>query len=297
MVIHPPSRAWRTLFLRVGLRRNGFTLIELLGVVALMSVLASIMGPVLINMQMQRADRALIEIAAEQMARMAQAAQRHALDNTGVWPGEASACSGAYTILNSAGRIPGIPATDPWGNGWAFTCVAEANFSVRARADNNTSARLVAAGIAGAVVSGQDVTGNWPFPILLPVLDEYMPLNGSRDMTGNLNMSNNRIQDASEIVTDGLRVTKDIMPQFVQMNAVSFNVDSYIDKPVCAAGGEPRILLHVHGIKTDYIFNYGEMVYAVDNGANWRITPYASWGSRVVGIATTHCYYPSASGR
>lgn len=276
---------------------KGFTLIELLGVVALMSVLASVMGPVLVNMQMQRANQSVIDMASEQMTRLAQAAQRHALDNTGTWPGQASSCSNAYTTLNSAGRIPGIPSTDPWGNAWAFWCVSEGNFEVRARADNNNNARLVAANVTGAVVSGQDVKGSWPRPSAIPALTSLLPLDGSRDMTGNLNMNNQRIQNANEIITEGLSITKQIMPQFVQMDSVSFGLDSYINKPACGAGGSPRIVLAVHGIKTDYIFNYGEMAYAVDYGLTWRITPYASWNSRVVGIANTYCYYPSVSGR
>ena len=276
---------------------SGFTLIELLGVIALMSVLASLVGPALINMQLKRSDQMVLDRAAEQLSRLAQAAQRHALNNTGVWPDEANACAGAYAILNGASRIPGIPTTDPWGNNWIISCTAGGDITVSAMADNNRNAELVANSVTGATVTGNRVTGNWPLPAALPALDALLPRDGSRAMTGDLDMDNNNISAAGEITTEGLSVTREIMPQYVQMDSRTFQLGALIPKPSCASGGSPRILLHVHGLRADEIYTYGEMAWANDQGSRWRIDPYRSWDSQVVGVATTHCYYATVSGR
>jgi len=276
---------------------GGFTLIELLGVIALMSVLASLVGPALINMQLKRSDQMVLDRAAEQLSRLAQAAQRHALDNTGVWPDEANACAGAYATLNGASRIPGIPTTDPWGNNWIISCTAGGDITVSATADNNRNAELVANSVTGATVTGNRVTGNWPLPAALPALDALLPRDGSRAMTGNLDMDNNNIGAAGEITTEGLSVTREIMPQYVQMDSRTFQLGTLIPKPSCASGGSPRILLHVHGLRADEIYTYGEMAWARDQCSQWRIDPYRSWDSQVVGVATTHCYYATVSGR
>lgn len=278
-------------------RPNGFTLIELLAVIALMSVLASLVGPALINMQLKRSDQMVLDRTAEQLSRLAQAAQRHALDNTGIWPDESNACAGAYATLNGASRIPGIPTTDPWGNSWIITCTVGGDITISATADNNRNADLVANLVTGSTVVGNRITGNWPLPAALPALDALLPRDGSRAMTGDLDMDNHRIDDAGEITTEGLSITKEIMSQYVQMDSRTFMLGTTIPKPSCASGGTPKIMLHVHGLRANEIYTYGEMAWARDQGSQWRIDPYRSWDSQVVGVATTHCYYAAISSR
>lgn len=181
-------------------KQRGFTLIELMVVLAVLGLLAAFTTPKYIEeMNLRRA-----KLTAEDTAAIMDAARNYRV-STAAWPGSASNCNNAITVLKTDGYLSAINTTNRYSNAITTTCDAK-SFSVVQQAVEDWDGYLVNT-MAGTEISNAgsyQITSKIGVPGSEPALSNKL----TRIATGNIEdnrmrttmyMGGNQMSEAGDI--------------------------------------------------------------------------------------------------
>ena len=233
-----------------GMRQSGFSLLELAITLALFSILAGTLQLTATRRLVDDLERDRTEQAAEEIYRLANAAQHYLIDE-GEWPLEMLLCQGAYGELDTQGLLRGAPRLSPYLDSggdrteYALSCNSS-HFTIAATTENAGQAAALAQKVPGASASGGVVTVHYPRPADMPGTGgAFMPLDGSASPTATWNLGNQYLFGARDVATE----TGQTLLNSVQYATVADPGD-LIRKPTCPSGMVPRILTALNRVST-----------------------------------------------
>jgi len=191
-------------------KQSGFTLAELTVVLAVISILTVSLTP---NFT-QKIRENKSSRTAQEIAYIIEAAHQYVSANS-KWPDQASSCAGAFTTLQGAGQLQGMDNKSPWYDatnnptGVYTTSCTSSEFKVSV--DSNTDwAGYIANYLPATTVSGKTTTTTAPLPSSVPALLGLLPLDGSRAMTGDLDMGTKSIKNATDVAASTVTASTSI---------------------------------------------------------------------------------------
>ena len=253
-------------------RQSGFSLLELAITLALFSILAGTLQLSVTRRLIDDLERDRTEQAAEEIYRLANAAQ-HYFINEGGWPLEMLLCQGAYDELNAKGLLKGAPRLSPYldstGNraGYVLSCNSN-HFTVVATTENAEQAAALAQKVPGASASGTAVTMHYPRPVDTPGTEgAFMPLDGSASPTATWDLGNQYLFGARDVATE----TGQTLLNSVQFATAASSGD-LIRKPTCPDSMTPRILTALSRVSSPSGRALHEIQLPVDDLTDsWRV--------------------------
>ncbi|MDO8827968.1 type II secretion system protein [Methylophaga sp.] len=182
------------------MRQSGFTIIELLVVMMVISIFAAPFA----YQHIQKFEEDRIAITIAEVNDLFQSAQNYAGKENGEWPSEADNCASAITTMSNSIYLQGFSVRSPFGTNYTTSCTTgnAKRFIVTIDAVNAGNAVLLDADLPASTVTGNIVTVSVPMPSAIPALEHLLPRDGSRPMTGALNMDDNNILNANRIVAE-----------------------------------------------------------------------------------------------
>ena len=185
-------------------KRGGFTLIETLITVAILSILVSSYAVFKLRADIAELNQRLSDALIEEITLIGNQAQvAHA--RSGSWPDDANGCAGAFA--NTTMRVIGIDQNSPFPSvSYKPSCTADAfTISLVMPASLEAWAHYIKAQTPSindvtALVDGkQSLTSKWPPPaditLFKRLLDDYYKIDGSKAMTGNMDLGGHDIVD------------------------------------------------------------------------------------------------------
>ena len=222
-------------------RQSGFSLLELVITLALFSILAGTLQLSATRRLVDDLERDRTEQAAEEIYRLANAAQ-HYLINEGGWPLEMLLCEGAYNELDAKGLLKGAPRLSPYldseenRTGYVLSCNSN-HFTIATTTENAGQATALVQKVPGASASGMVVTVHYPRPADPPSTGgAFMPLDGSASPTATWDLGNQYLFGARDVATE----TGQTLLNSVQF-ATAASPGDLIRKPTCPDSMTPRI--------------------------------------------------------
>ncbi len=226
---------------------KGFTLIELVIVMLVVGIIAIYTTPNFIEDLRER--RTNITIA--EVNQITSAAQNWVSDN-GTWPDQANNCVDAIAIMvGVGGYIDNIDSFSPWydaavnpGGAYITSCTPT-NFSLSVTTDPEW-AGAVANSLPATSIIGPSTITSVPLPSSIPALDALLPRDGSRAMTGNLDLGTNDINNVNTVNATKLVSTVSVdTPLLVDTDNPVFRLDPSLNSKlaqvvvddVCLASG------------------------------------------------------------
>lgn len=243
------------------MNERGFTMFEVIIVVAIISLLTTGYFAWQANAGVRDWFATLAATQTDEIARIAGAAQGHYADNH-AWPDQAGGCGAAFSALGP--RLAGMDERSPFGTPYHVRCASTGSeaitiTNVLPQESYREWAVIVAAGLpgagvtsrtgAGGQVSGWEVSSSWPVPAEIPLLQSLLAVDGSRRMTGDLDMGGNAIVSATAITAQNMALeTGHSLANTVHFaGIVPHRVGSVlrrgIRKPTCPPGYTPQVFL------------------------------------------------------
>ena len=199
-------------------RQRGFSLLEVTATLLLFSIMAGSLQLSLTRRQIDRVEQQEFERVADQVHRLAQAAQHFAVRNGG-WPNESLRCAQAYRALQAANLLRGAPEKSPYrdadGNRTAYALSCDANhFQIRVAAESADQAAELARRLPGASTAGSVVTAPYPKPTANPPApppppppppipnNRFMRLDGGSRPTRTWDMGNQYVFGTRDTLTE-----------------------------------------------------------------------------------------------
>jgi type II secretory pathway pseudopilin PulG len=234
-------------------RQRGYTLIEAGFAITLAAVIAAA-GLTVVS---KRADGFRVEKAQQEMKQWLEASMQFRRD-TGAWPANAAA-------LTTGNYMPVSSVTGPFGGSYTIAPVAS-NARVRITYDATQArfANLISAALPLASVTGTTVMGEVVVPGAEISHDSLLPRDGSRAMTGNLNMGGNSISGAANVTASGYVYTTSYMQADLFYDA--YNSGYYV-RPRSTSRMNEVHADRVYGfsdIRTPVLYDYNDTGYYVD---------------------------------
>lgn len=191
--------------------QRGFTFFELIIVLSIISIVSTGWLAWRVNDDVRDWYASLAETEGREIERIAGAAQAHFAD-TGGWPDAANGCVGGFVSMGPA--LAGLDNISPFQTPYELSCSTTSTsiqVSNTLPGENQREwAVIIAAGLPGAGVStetgadgtttGWRVNSDWPVPAEIPLLDALLPRDGSRAMTGDLNLDGHAVVSATNMV-------------------------------------------------------------------------------------------------
>jgi prepilin-type N-terminal cleavage/methylation domain-containing protein len=283
-------------------KQQGFSLIELMIVLAIISVMMQMKIKADINADIFSQAEADVKRTMQEIGNI-QAAASGYLADTGEYPDFANNCNDAITVLKNAptAYLNYITTTSPYNTQYITECNTT-TFTVKVKSDKDFAAPYIAAQYPGSTIlaAPDDDTSASSIPRPLS-LSQFLSLDGSRAMQGDLDMDDHAIKNVQDIDFNGQDLKLGI-GKFVSMGSVSFNsLTSTIDKPDCTQGGitgTAKIILIIHGITTiiggsSGIRNvsWSASFIELTSAQQWRLS--TTGLSAITGVAETFCDYGS----
>ena len=284
-------------------RQRGFSLLEVTATLVLFSIMAGTLQLSLTRRQIERVEQEQFERVADQVHRLAQAAQHFAV-RTGSWPNESLRCAQAYRALNGANLLRGAPAASPYrdsaGNRTPYALSCDANhFQVRVAAETADQAAELARKLPGASASGSVVTAPYPKPTANPPptpapppppptpapANRFMRLDGASRPTRTWDMGNQYVFGTRDVLTE----TGQALANSVQF-ATTARPGQSILKPRCPGGMRPHIFTAVNRVSAPSGRGlHGIELPVRDTGTAWVVQAFVhtSAGVEAVSSSTT----------
>ena len=182
------------------LSQSGFTIIELLVVMMVISIMAAPFA----YQHIQKFEEDRIAITVAEVNDLFQSAQNFAAEQDGEWPSEADNCATAISTMDTENYLQGFNIRSPFGTNLSTSCTTGEGkrFIITIDAVDAGNAELLDAGLPSSTVSGSLVTVSVPLPAVIPALEHLLPRDGSRPMTGDLDLDDNNILKANQIETE-----------------------------------------------------------------------------------------------
>jgi len=289
---------------------KGFTLLELLAVMTVIGILIVQFIPNVVE-DVRQNDA---NVTAGEILSIGEAAQNWVADN-GSWPDQGNTCASAITtMVAAAGYIDNLDDKSPWydattnpAGAYTTSCTAT-SFTVTVSTHADWSGVLANTLPVTTALGAQSQT-TYPLPSTIPALDDLLPRDGSRAMTGDLDLDSNNINNINTATTVSTVATTDMRsPEFIDSDDVIYKVDpnantklaalevddvclasgkclSDLDKPDSIVGSgtlipKPTCNSGVPQVFADPVLfskdATGDAIgavqaYAVDAGANWQV--------------------------
>ena len=280
-------------------RQRGFSLLEVTATLLLFSIMAGSLQLSLTRRQLDRVEQQEFERVADQVHRLAQAAQHFAVRNGG-WPNEALRCAQSYRALAAASLLRGAPEQSPYrdadGNRTAYALSCDANhFQVRITAESADQAAELARRLPGSAAAGSVVTAPYPKPTANPPApppaptpppdNRFMRLDGGSRPTRTWDMGNQYVFGTRDALTE----TGQSLANSVQF-ATTARPGQSIRKPHCPSGMRPRIFTALNRVSAPSGRGlYGIELPVRDAGSSWVVQAFVhtSAGVETVNSTTT----------
>ena len=245
-------------------KHHGFTLIELMIVMFIISILVvPLMNVLLANIEERRLNTTIAEISD-----LFQSAQTFAADNAGAWPDEATGCANAVSTLQlpAQGYLVGFNTTSVFGAVYSTACpvlgLAPRRFNVSVDVGDVEVARKITGVLPATTMVGSVITTSVPLPAQIPALELLLPRDGSRPMTGDLDMGNNDVLNANDVEINALsqngvkaKLSTGInFAGIVKANELSVKYR----KPSCPSGATPTPIVVPAGNSSTNVANQAE---------------------------------------
>ena len=279
--------------------QRGFSLLEVTATLLLFSIMAGSLQLSLTRRQIERVEQEEFERVADQVHRLAQAAQHFAVRN-GRWPNENLRCAQAYRALSGANLLRGAPAASPYrGAGghrtpYALSCDAN-HFQVRVTAETADQAAELARKLPGASASGSVVTAPYPKPTANPPAppppppppptptNRFMRLDGGSRPTRTWDMGNQYVFGTRDVLTE----TGQALANSVQF-ATTARPGQSIRKPRCPGGMRPHIFTAVNRVSAPSGRGlHGIELPVRDTGSAWVVQAFVHTSAGVETVSST----------
>jgi len=218
-------------------RQGGYTLIE----AGFAIVIATIIAGAGITVVSKRGDTLRVEKAQQEMKQWLEASMQYRRD-TGAWPA-------STTVLTTGNYMPASAVAGPFGGNYSVAPVSgNARLRVSYTATETRFANLISASLPLASVSGNTVNGEVVVPGAESSHDALLPRDGSRAMTGNLNMGGNSITGAANISATGYIYT----PSYMQADLFydAYNSGYYV---------RPRSVSRMNEVHADRVYGFADI--------------------------------------
>jgi len=282
-------------------KQSGFSLIELVIVLAVIAMLTQI--KIMADTKAEIAQQSMAEVTRTmQEIEHIQAAASGYLADQGAWPDFANSCNNAINILRNAptAYLNYITTTSPYNTQYITKCNIT-NFTVTVKSDKDFAAPYIAAQHPGSTLlpapNNDTTASSIPRPLSL---SQFLHLDGSRSMRGDLDLDGNNIKRVKDLELNGQSVKLGI-GKLVSMGSFDFDsLTSVINQPNCSQGsviGTPKIILRIHGFTT--IEGGTSGIRDISWGAKFRAPTATQWQLKttglesIIGIAETFCDYGS----
>lgn len=181
-------------------KQSGFTLFELV----LAMVVMSIMAAPFVYQKVEQFQEDRVEVTVAEINDVFQSAQNYATEQGGDWPSEGNNCASAITELTNEGYLQGFSVRTPFGTNMTTSCTTGngKRFIVTVDASSSGNAEILGGYLPSSTVTNSILSVSVPMPAAIPALDHLLPRDGSREMTGDLDMDDNNIINANEIQTE-----------------------------------------------------------------------------------------------
>ena len=282
-------------------RQRGFSLLEVTATLLLFSIMAGSLQLSLTRRQIDRVEQEEFERVADQVHRLAQAAQHFAVRN-GSWPNESLRCAQAYRALSAANLLRGAPDKSPYrdagGNRTPYALSCDANhFQIRVAAETADQAAELARRLPGAAAAGSVVTAPYPKPTASPPAppptpppapvpdNRFMRLDGASRPTRTWDMGNQYVFGTRDVLTE----TGQALANSVQF-ATTARPGQSIRKPRCPGGMRPHIFTAVNRVSAPSGRGlHGIELPVRDTGGSWVVQAFVhtSAGVETVSSSTT----------
>lgn len=248
-------------------KQSGFTIIELMIVMIVMSLFAAPFA----YQHIMKFEEDRIEIAVAEINDLFQSAQNYAAEQDSEWPSEADNCASAITTLNAENYLQGFSLRTPFGTNLSTSCTTGdgKRFMVSIDAISAGNAEVLKSYLPSSTVSGNFVTVSVPMPAAIPALEHLLPRDGSRPMTGDLDMGGNRILEVENIEFPDMDATS---AEAIYFAGIVGN-NELIQKNQCPDGLNPTPIVVPAGYSDNGTANPVGAVYAWAENVNanqWR---------------------------
>jgi len=191
--------------------QGGFTLVEL---TVVMLILLTVTAATVPN-YVEDIHKARTEATINEVWNIIDGAQNFVANN-GNWPDESNGCADALSTMRAAtGYIDGVEDESPWHDptdnpdgDYDTSCTTD-NFTVTVTTDPEW-AGLVANTLPATEIAGAETTTSVPVPGEVPGLASLLPRDGSRPMTGDLDMDGNNVENAGNVAAESVQTINDI---------------------------------------------------------------------------------------
>jgi type II secretory pathway pseudopilin PulG len=243
---------------RLAARQRGYTLIE----AGFAIVIATVIAAAGMTVVSKKADTMRVEKAQQEMKQWLEASMQYRRD-TGAWPANTAA-------LTAGNYMPSTSVNGPFGGAYTVAPVAgNARVRVTYNALETKFANLISASLPLANVTGTTVTGEVVVPGAESAHDALLPRDGSRAMTGNLNMGGNSISNASTIEANSWLRT----PGYMQ-------ADLFYDYYNSGYYMRPRSVSRMNEVHADRVYGFSDIrtpiLYDYDNTGYYTDPSYIS---------------------
>ncbi|MCB2425753.1 pilus assembly FimT family protein [Methylophaga pinxianii] len=248
-------------------KQSGFTIIELMIVMIVMSLFAAPFA----YQHIMKFEEDRIEIAVAEINDLFQSAQNYAAEQDSEWPSEADNCASAITTLNAENYLQGFSLRTPFGTNLSTSCTTGdgKRFMVSIDAVSAGNAEVLNSYLPSSTVSGNLVTVSVPMPAAIPALDHLLPRDGSRPMTGDLDMGGNRLLEVENIEFPDMDTTS---AEAIYFAGIVGN-NELVQKNQCPDGLTPTPIVVPVGYSDNGTANPVGAVYAWAENVNanqWR---------------------------
>ena len=215
-------------------KQAGFTVFEL---VLAMTVMSLMIGPFVFQ-KIQSFEEDRIGITVAEVNDLFQSAQNYAAKESGDWPSEGDNCASAIAEMENEGYLDGFSVRTSFGTDLTTSCTTgnAKRFMVTVDANSEGNADLLSGYLPSSTVTGDIVTVSVPMPAAIPALEHLVPRDGSREMTGDLDMDSNDIINANQVETET-----------VLLNSVVASGDGCATNGMIARDNNGRLLSCVSG--------------------------------------------------
>lgn len=179
---------------------KGFTLIELLLVMMITSILV---GPYIYQKTVELKDER-VRITMSEISDIATSAQNYAAEQNLKWPDEDNQCRSAISLMRDDGYLGSLSDISIYETSYSTLCssINGSRFFVEVETKTSAEAEILASYLPSSDASGKSISFSVPLPSSIPALDHLLPRDGSRPMTGDLDLDENNIENVNQISTE-----------------------------------------------------------------------------------------------
>lgn len=234
-------------------QQQGFTLFELLIVLAISTVIVSILVSYYLSQNRLNILHNEADIAIEEILQIGGSAKNFYASQgfPWMWPDQANNCANAINVLTTAtptSYLSFVGPTSVYGTNYITNCSDTRTFTVQLTSNADFADYIQNQTPATSFVGTSTTTtiSSFPAPDEAVNTDLFLLLDGSRPMLGDLDMAGNAITNTSNVITpDGRTLWR---MRTIDFAGTSTTVIRSVDKPtICPTGTSPTIHISTIG--------------------------------------------------